>query len=418
MEFKSVSAKLYLDTRRKLKGTRKHPCTIRLTWLRKQYMTGLNIYCTKEEYSKALSDKGAISPKVKELRDRLLEKRAKAEMVLEGMKAFSWDTFVKLFQSSADISTTANRLDLKQQFQVHISHLKADEKFKSAEYYDCACNSLLSYKQNIVLQDIDKEWLKGYERWMVKKGNTRSTVGCYLRALRTVYNAAIKRGDINNKHYPFKEYTIPRAIRSKSALYPQQVQAFFNYNPPTEAGKKAKAFFFFSYLMNGMNTSDILRLRYKNIVGDKLIFERQKTIDTSSEVKPIVCYLHDYVRDIIKQYGNPLTQNSYIFPVLNNLSKEEEIHAAIKYFKRQTNRVLNRMKKHLGFEGELNLGVARHSFSTKLKIDKVPTSHISDMLGHSSISVTEHYMGSIPSDMVKDISKGLLDFEKNRLKAV
>ena len=42
--------------------------------------------------------------------------------------------------------------------------------------------------------------------------------------------------------------------------------------------------------------------------------------------------------------------------------------AAIKYFKRQTNPVLNRMKKQFGLEGEFNLGVARQSFFLEVKV--------------------------------------------------
>ena len=64
--------------------------------------------------------------------------------------------------------------------------------------------------------------------------------------------------------------------------------------------------------------------------------------------------------------------------------------------------------KELGFEGSIYLGLARHSFATKLKLDGIPVAFISEFMGHSSVQTTAHYLKSLPDDTLKMMNIQLL----------
>jgi integrase len=66
--------------------------------------------------------------------------------------------------------------------------------------------------------------------------------------------------------------------------------------------------------------------------------------------------------------------------------------------------------KELGFTAPLILNLARHSFSTNLKLNKVPTSFITEALGHADGKTTEFYLKSIPDNTMKELSESLLNF--------
>jgi site-specific recombinase XerD len=73
--------------------------------------------------------------------------------------------------------------------------------------------------------------------------------------------------------------------------------------------------------------------------------------------------------------------------------------------------MLFKIGRDLGFEVRLTLSLARHSFATKMKIDGVAVSAISDALGHTTTTTTEHYMKSLPNEHLKQMSSNLLKFD-------
>src|SRR5690606_29434381 len=119
-----------------------------------------------------------------------------------------------------------------------------------------------------------------------------------MRNLRAVFNQAIEDEVINPKLYPFgkkkKKYNIQTAKKRKIALSKDEIKILFNGTPQNEHQAKAKAFWFFSYLCNGMNTKDILNLKYKDLENDYFIFERAKTDKTTTVLESIKVFLHPF----------------------------------------------------------------------------------------------------------------------------
>jgi integrase/recombinase XerD len=198
----------------------------------------------------------------------------------------------------------------------------------------------------------------------------------YLRHLKAITNKAIKEGYISDKHYPFKNYTIGISAKSKDVLYPEQIKALWNYQPIGVRERRAKDFFFFCYLSNGMNFKDVCFLKYRDLKGDILSFVREKTKRTTTvSDKQIRVFLHPQIQNIIERLGNkPGNPNDYIFPILNGRKTIFEKEKAGKQYRRVLNKMLSRIGVKLGFDVHLCLNLARHSFATRLKLDGTPTS--------------------------------------------
>lgn len=406
-----ASANLFLDKSRKLKGTNKHPVNIRVCHNRKQWMTGLRIYCTEDDYKKALSGKGSLSPKLRELRDTMLEKRKKATDVLESLKTINKDSFNTYFLSEIDLAPTSNSADIKNQFEAYIHELNEDDRIRSAELYTAALKSFLSFRPNCDLRMVDEEYLKKYAVFMAKGGRARSTVKMYLETMRSIMNRCIKKGLMHRKDYPFTEYSIGGAAMSKKALYPHQVKQLWEAAVYNDTQRLAKDMWFLSYLCHGANNVDLMKLRWKDISNNRITFYRSKTSKTTKNSRPIVVYMHDEVKAIIERHGNKERKpDGFVFPVLNGLTSEKEMVKKIRDWRRHVNRCLNRMGKRIGFDFLLSLSIARHSFATALKMKGTAIAVISDCMGHTSIGTTEHYLSSIPDDMKQNISTQLLDF--------
>jgi site-specific recombinase XerD len=87
-----------------------------------------------------------------------------------------------------------------------------------------------------------------------------------------------------------------------------------------------------------------------------------------------------------------------------------EAQKTVRRYKRGSNKMLARMGKELGFDLHLCLNLARHSNATQMKIDGLSVAAISDALGHSTTTTTEHYMKSLPNEQLKLMSNSLLAF--------
>lgn len=412
-----ASANLYLDKSR-CNDQGEHPIYIRICHMRKQWPVSIKVSATVKDYEKALSDKGQLSSKQKELQKVLIEKRNKAQSILDGLDVVTLDTFKHAFYSEVDIVRIKDMLDMESQFKLYIKELEDNEQIKTAEVYKRSLALFTTYKPNRNLQEIDVKYLKGFEKWMQERGCSLSSASMNLRNLRTIFNTAIKKNKLNSKYYPFKEFTPFAGRKSKSVLYPQQIETFLNYEPKTEAGQRAKSYWFFSFLCNGMNPKDIMMLKYSNLKGDKLSFLRQKTSRTRQEAEDITLFLHPMALDVIEKYGNPKKQDNYIFPLFNQCKTETERYMVLKEWKRQQNKILKRMSAHMGIE-ELNLGLARHSMATSLAMKNISINVISKMLGHSRIETTTHYIKSLPDETMRKINQDMLDFKpKTLMKAV
>ena len=412
MKQQTFSVSPYWDSRAMDVKTKMSRIMVTVNIDSRQFRITLKLKSTKSEFNKAISSTRTLSDSAKSVRKELNDYLAKAEKILERLSNPSQETFTRLFKSETDLFLT-NKTSIVPFFEHKVSELFNEDRFSTSSGCKLALTSLLKYKTaGINFEDVDEKFLKGYVTWMVSKGNSNTTAQIYLRNLRSIFNDVISKGIIAEKHYPFKGFVFGAKVKSKAVLYPEQLKALLNYETKGVRETRAKAFFFFLYLSNGMNFYDAALLKYKNIQGNMLTFIRHKTKNTTtSGGKEIKVYLHDLTKEIIKEWGNKSTApDNFIFPLLNKNMSALQAQNTIRRYKRVSNKMLAKIGRELGFEVHLCLNLARHSYATKMKIDGVSVAAISDALGHTTTTTTEHYMKSLPNEQLKLMSSSLLTF--------
>jgi len=410
MKSKNYSVHIHFDKRYPKVGTELFPVQLAMNINGLQFKMSLRLYATEPDYNKALNSKGG-SEEVKELRKQINEYVRKAESILERLPNPTREIFQRMFKSESDLHI-ANKTEVTFLFQQYIDRVNSEDRIKTAQMLTWSLKSFKKYKPTINFEDINEAWLNGYKAFMLKQGSSTTTVQLYMRNLRAVFNVAIREGYISQKHYPFSTYTIGTSAKSKSVLYAADIKKVWYYEGTTLREKRARAYWMFCYLGSGMNFKDCCYLKFKNIKGDTLSFVREKTKNTNTVAdKQITVYLHDEMRLIIETWGNkPGNPDDYIFPILNGKKTTLEKEVRRKKMQREINDKLKVIGKKLGIEEKLILNIARHSMATQLKIAGTPTSHIGDAMGHSSSRTTESYLKSLPTEMARELSNKLLNF--------
>ncbi|WP_299713799.1 site-specific integrase [uncultured Tenacibaculum sp.] len=411
---------LFLDTRRS-KDTEKYPLKLRVynKFNKKVKLYSLNIDLTEKEYQNVwlnTSNKN-LRGKNKELRLKLQAIETRANEEAEQMTVFDFAKFeTKLFRKSSDKNS------VKYHFEKAIAQCLKEDKVGTSESYKYTLKSIADFSLNQKKRPINKlsfdeitiNWLNDYERFMLNKNKSITTISIYTRTLRVIFNNAIRESDISRDIYPFgtrKEgkYQISKTKKVKKALNSQQLNTLFNAKAETEQEQLAKDFWFFSYTCNGINLKDIALLKYSNIKNDKFTYFRAKTFGKSIEKTPITIYLNDFSKSIIKKYGNN-NKSSYIFNIVKTKESSEQQHKKIKNFTRLINDHIKRIAKRYDLPNDISTYWARHSFASNSIRKGASMEFISEALNHSNLSVTKNYFAGFEDEAKKEFAKNILDF--------
>ncbi len=310
-----------------------------------------------------------------------------------------------------------NALNLKGQ------ELKDNEQISHSGTYFLAAKSLLRFvnhskktKTIINFSEVTPTFLNNWANYMRKFGKaskklkngipeyfepaTDTTIAIYARVIRSVCLEAIEKGILPVESYAFgvKRFSIPESANKKKALSDEQLELLKNYKPESMTLKeRSHDLWLFSYFGNGMNFSDILNLKWKDLVESELNFIRQKT-----KRKPVIISvkINKFMADVIERQGNSLRgKNDYIFPFLVGTEDAARKKAIINQVIKVTNQYMNQIGKELGIMENINSYEARHSFATKMMRVDAPLKMIQEKLGHRKLSTTEQYLGSFSKDV-------------------
>ncbi len=409
MNSKAGSVYAFLDARTPMANSDQLPVKLSCFLKGSQFRIGLKLRATPELFQKAMSPKGSIPKDAKMLKAEIDVYLDKAKAILDEFPNANQKLFTNLFKSDTGLKVSG-KTDMRVLFQSKIDELIDEDRAGSVSFYQQSLNVFVRFRNDFYLEDVTVPWLKAFRAWWINQGNSNATAQIHMRSLRHIYNLAIKNGSIAQGHYPFKEYSIGSSTKSKDVVYPAQMKKLWKYKPRTNGEARSKDFFIFLYIQNGLNLKDALSIKGSQIKGDMISFVRAKTSKTASETKEIMMYLHPEAKRIIEKWGDLDTQD-YLFPWFRGTESDMERKHAKDILARNLNRDLRPIGKALKLPTNLTLNLARHSYATKLKLDGVPVSFISDALGHSSAAVTAHYMKGLPDAHYKKISESLLNFK-------
>ena len=327
-----------------------------------------------------------ISNKISEVRSKIVELKSED-------KEFSATTLVD------KVSNPVRLITVRELFKQYLSRLEEEKRTGYRLSIQQTYNSLIKFNRHldIPFSEMDCNWLRRYETWLRKQGKSENTIGIRFRNIRTIFNLAIDMELVKQEDYPFKKFKVSKLHQetAKRALSKEEILAVINY--PTEGKdfytRLAVDLFTFSYFMGGINFVDMAYLTDKNITEGRLIYHRKKTS------KLINLPLQDEAIMVLKRYKD--SNKGYLFPILSNehkteLQKLNRLHKVIT----KVNRALKAIGEELNIPIKLTTYVARHSYATVLKRAGVPTSIISESLGHSSERVTQIYLDSFENNQI------------------
>ena len=400
----------FFDTRSKLlDGNYPIKLTVYYGRQKKRYKTPFK--ATQEVYDRLLANR-LRDESTKQLKRQTVSWLDKQTLIAEGIVPFTFTDFENVFYAEKTQSRKIQLNDgVNSIYEKHIQSLNDEGRISTARAYNDSLTSILSYKKNLKVSQITPDFLKGYEKWMIDNGRSLTTVGMYVRALRTIFNMAIENEVIDASKYPFKKYTIPAPQKISRTLKKEEIKQIINYTAKRDADAVALDYWVFSFISNGMNFKDIALLKYGNINGDFLEFRRAKTKRTTNNSSlPIMVPLDENLSYIIKKRGNKSKKKEdYIFPILKHGLTPQEEYDHIKTFVRNTNKRLTRVGIELGLSLKVTSYVARHCFATIQKNNNAPLAYISEALGHSNLKTTQNYFGRFEDEGLKIFHSGLME---------
>ena len=400
----------FFDTRSKLlDGNYPIKLTVYYGRQKKRYKTPFK--ATQEVYDRLLANR-LRDESTKQLKRQTVSWLDKQTLIAEGIVPFTFTDFENVFYAEKTQSRKIQLNDgVNSIYEKHIQSLNDEGRISTARAYHDSLTSILSYKKNLKVSQITPDFLKGYEKWMTDNGRSLTTVGMYVRALRTIFNMAIENEVIDASKYPFKKYTIPAPQKISRTLKKEEIKQIINYTAKRDADAVALDYWVFSFISNGMNFKDIALLKYGNINGDFLEFRRAKTKRTTNNSSlPIMVPLDENLSYIIKKRGNKSKKKEdYIFPILKHGLTPQQEYDHIKTFVRNTNKRLTRVGIELGLSLKVTSYVARHCFATIQKNNNTPLAYISEALGHSNLKTTQNYFGRFEDEGLKVFHSGLME---------
>lgn len=387
----NFSTKLYLHNVIKADGT--YSVRLRAVYQRKQKSINTGYSLTKQDFNLFFKREGktrALSPERLAIKRSLIELKTKSINVFESINPFTLEQW-KIMMSSDAYSNDSVRYfyDLK------IAELKQRESYGSASLYNYSIKKLYKFfgraeDKVIRFHELTPDKLYQYDSWMRDQNLSVTTIVDYMKLLRATFNKAIAAGAISASSYPFgirdNQYTLPQPNNPKRALEPSIIKQIEDL--AIEEGEMLyyRDMWLLCYYLQGINISDLLRLKKTDYDNDIVTFIRKKTARTSNR-NIVTAVVNPNARRILVKYEK---SGEYLLPHLNGVISEKAKLKRIKFFNRGVNRNMKRVAKLIGYKGSISYMNARHSFATIAR-NYAPDSLIGQALGHKSIKSTENY---------------------------
>jgi integrase len=414
MAISTPTGRLYHDTRESQKTKDdKYPAKINVYYLGKNQPYSLRRYFTKEEWEKMFS---------KKLRDqRLKEEKTKLEHCVGEMfqdalqkieEPFTFQKFRDAYfkKNEAHLAST----DMYALWAKRIAELEKeakddDESGDNVQIYKTAMNSFKGFRKRLSTSQVTAELLKQYEKNMTRAGLSVAYISINQRTLKAVWNWAKREGHIKSDGNPFANYTIKKSSKKNVALNENELRTLRNYEPQTEAERRAYLFWWFLFYCNGINIKDACLLKRKNIDGDTIEIRRAKTRRTNQSEVFIRFKFSKKIEAIIDELGNnDESEDAFVFNILRHGLNYKDTRRLVQNHTDVVNKYMTRIGTKLEIPKKIKTNVARHSFATYLYRRGTSIGVISEALGHSSIQTTRLYLASFDDETLQKTA-ALLD---------
>lgn len=409
--------------KRTTKGQDKHQLTLRVSHQKTVVNLWLGIKMTTKEYDTVFKKKSfdAATQKTLEMYEKYIDR---AKKIFPLVVPFESTKFRELFYDKnydPDRILNKNQLiigSIDSMFEEYLKiKLETGQISKStSELYNYGKRCLLKYKPDLKLEDINTEFLYGFEKWFLNKKsngkkNSLASVGNVCRTLRSVLNYYKKKKIIPPTfEYPFLDYKVPNFTPPKRVISLSEIQSIIDCREFDDLWEEyARDIWVLLYRMNGNNFIDLLKLEWANKQGDYFIFTRHKTRNTRrNNIRPIRIKVTEKIQSSLDKIGDK--SSKYVLGLINVDEYDETyLNNRSKKLKTKINYYLKRVGQRLNLSMSLDISLARDAYANTLKRANVNPLKISENMNHSDPRTTTlHYLDQFEQDDLDDANDAVL----------
>jgi integrase len=319
------------------------------------------------------------------------------------LRPFTFAGFEMLWKGE-EVAGTLKELANEKKLTVnrHSSQIKYDQLLTKVAEFD---------SRELLPHDITFFWLQRFEKFLQGQKLSRARIIFYMRYLKAVLNYAVDKGVMDEKFIPFgrsgNKYTVgvpPKTI--EKTLTKSEIRKLFAYEAEPGSEKHfALCIFRLSFYLSGANMADLFRLTKENIHGDRIVFIRRKTSDTSRTGRKVIANYTSVVQELFKALHKP--GSHYLLPGLEEGMTEEQQMKRVNHRTQVINRNLKEIAKELKLGKSITTGYARHSFATVLRDEGYTDDQIANLMGNSKSVVEKNYFGAADEKKVNQIFNSL-----------
>lgn len=290
--------------------------------------------------------------------------------------------------------------------------------------YNGFCNKLEAFQtdkkgkiKDLTFLEITPSYLSKFEAYLYSLNNERhpdkklhpNTIQVNFNIFRTIVKRAIEiDGYMKAEKNPFITYKFKGVKTTKEKLNAQEIQMIEDCElEPNSLTWHCRNYFLFSFYCAGIRVGDLIQLRWGNITSDgRLRYQmgknhKDRDIVLVQRAKEILsCYHRKEAKAV--EYIFPLLDNSESYSKATTQEEKDTLPTdlKVKLFNQISaknaliNKELKKIAKIAEIEKNISFHVSRHSFAKVAKEKGADNAKLRDLLAHSSLKITEGYMGS------------------------
>jgi len=252
-------------------------------------------------------------------------------------------------------------------------------------------------------EDFNISFIYEYESSLKTQGLAVNTISKEFAVLKAVLFKAIKEGYFQLDKNPFFQYKLKFTKSTKEKLDIDEIRRIelLKFSKDTLLSD-VRNVWLFSLYNGGIRMGDLCRLRWSNIIDDRLVYRMNKT-STQKTFR-----LLPQAQEILNLYKSDNNED-YIFPLLKNDRSYDEFTVlnAISSQNAVYNKYLKEIARLTNINKKLSMHVSRHSFADIARKKGIGIYTISKALGHSSLKETETYLQSLDEASVDESIIGI-----------
>lgn len=238
-----------------------------------------------------------------------------------------------------------------------------------------AFRSLLKFTGNIPISNLNIKLLEKY--FSTTFYRSKYTTALYYRVIKAAFNKAIDWNYLDSN--PLSKIKLPKIQKGKPIFISEsELQTILDYVDP----KNLRNIYKFAFY-TGLRAGEIINLQWncvnlkKNIlqIGDENFQTKSNEIRFIPIAEPAREILLNLFPSVLK------TKNNFVF------KKNNGFPFTVNYLSKQFKKAI----KQTNLNQRIHLHSLRHGFASNLVQKGVPLTVIKELLGHSSVSITEIY---------------------------